>query len=318
MRNRGNYITTFPGQSHFGFDEPATIALDTLWIAFLSDLADGPLKGPVLSDKKCKKGLVDAEQSQNRSRDSSRTARRERWSAARRETHRIRERPGARARPPVGLKNARWRRIGARPADALVASIGNLWGPALARPMLHSLFAAAISQSAVDFAHLQGLVAHAVEAGDPAGARRAARTLFNAYLTSVLDAEKAERLRQVHHESRRRGSAWKSRLSIDTRTPSPPGTRSKLVGQNRAITVLDAVSRQPPSPLSRGPNAVVYEIPRRPCSRQKASRRVAARRGADPSSQETRARSTNAGYFQPFADHDGCVTSTQTKSDRKH
>lgn len=104
---------------------------------------------------------------------------------------------------------------------AVIASIGNLWALALNRPMLRALFVAAISQSAIDFAHLQRLVARAVEAGDPGGARQAARTLFNAYLTSVLDAEETERLRQVHHESRRRGRAWKSRLSIDTRTPRP-------------------------------------------------------------------------------------------------
>jgi DNA-binding FadR family transcriptional regulator len=104
---------------------------------------------------------------------------------------------------------------------ALIASIGNLWALALARPMLRALFAAAITQSTFDFAHLQGLVARAVEAGDPDQARRAAKTLFDAYLSSVLDAEEAERLRQIHHESRRRGRVWKSRLSIDTRTPRP-------------------------------------------------------------------------------------------------
>jgi DNA-binding FadR family transcriptional regulator len=104
---------------------------------------------------------------------------------------------------------------------ALIASIGNLWALALTRPTLRALFTAAISQSAIDFSHLQGLVARAVEAGDPGAARSAAKALFNAYLTSVLDAEEAERLHQANRESLRRGLAWKSRLAIDTRPPSP-------------------------------------------------------------------------------------------------
>jgi len=106
---------------------------------------------------------------------------------------------------------------------AVIASIANLWDLALTRPTIRALFAAAISQSKVDFADLQGTVTRAVKAGDPGAAGRAIKTLFNAYLAGALDAEEAERLRCANHDNERLRSTWKRRLSIDTRA-SPPRT----------------------------------------------------------------------------------------------
>jgi DNA-binding FadR family transcriptional regulator len=100
---------------------------------------------------------------------------------------------------------------------AVIASIANLWDLALARPTIRALFAAAIARSDVDFARLQGQVTRAVEAGDPGAAGRAVKVLFNAYLDGALDAEEAERMRCAKHDSERLRSAWKRRLSLETR-----------------------------------------------------------------------------------------------------
>jgi DNA-binding FadR family transcriptional regulator len=112
---------------------------------------------------------------------------------------------------------------------AVIASIANLWDLALARRTIRALFAAAISRSDVDFAHLQGLVILAVKTGDPGAAGRAVKTLFNAYLGSALDAGEAERLRCANHDNEQLRSAWKRRLSIDTRSAqTPPEERASF------------------------------------------------------------------------------------------
>jgi len=107
---------------------------------------------------------------------------------------------------------------------ALIASVRNLWDLALARPAMRGLFNAGVTQSNLDFASLQRSVVQAIETRDPGAARRAVKTLFDAYLTSVLDAEEAERLGRAYQENHRLQLVWRRRLSIEAPEDHvPPG-----------------------------------------------------------------------------------------------